>query len=669
MVDESLGVVVLAYGGGGEFEALIESLFVEQVPAASILVVHNPAVPGEPVPAVPPGCEVIQAERNLGYAGGMNLGISRLRRRGADPILLLTHDARLRPGSLEALLQAARRQPELGILGPVLVLSGTEVPFSYGGMTGVVGANVHLKSRPALTADGVIACDWVDGGTILIRAAVLEAVGGFDERFWGYCEEADLCLRARRAGYAVGVVLAAKADQAPGGTKRLGAWAYLTTRNGIEYARRAVGLIGLFSILARSVYLIALNLLRTAIRAVGLRSGGPAEPWTLAVGISRGTLDFCRGRWGPPPQGFPGRVISTMPEHRPRILQMGPDPSIGGGMAAAMRGLLSSPLAERYELEVVPTYRGPKRLPGLGIYCLALARLSAWSLRGRGRIVHIHATVRGSTYRKSLCVLLAKALRRRVVLHVHSGAGDVAEFAASRDRISLALFRAGFSAADAVIAVSAATAEALKDAYGLSGVEVVPNAVALVSFTRREENPITKRGVGIAYLGGFANAAKGGDTMLEALALALARESRLRVTLAGPGELPDAATQLIARHPSVSWVGWLGPEAKDQLMRGAEIFAISSRSEGLPMALLEAMAYEMAIVATEVGGIPEVVSRGEEGLLVPADSPEPLADALCRLAGDQPLRARLALGARRRVERFDVVEVANRLDSLYASLG
>jgi glycosyltransferase involved in cell wall biosynthesis len=355
-----------------------------------------------------------------------------------------------------------------------------------------------------------------------------------------------------------------------------------------------------------------------------------------------------------------------MPE-RPRVLQMGPDPAIGGGMAAAMRGLLASPLAERYELEVAPTYRGPEKLRGLAVYCLALGRLLAWSLRGRGRIVHVHATVRGSTYRKSACVLLAKALRRRVVLHVHSGAGDIAVFAGSRGRFSLALFRAGFAAADAVLAVSGASAEALERAYGVSGIEVVPNAPPLVPFFRREE-PTGEPGAHVAYLGGFANAAKGGDTMVAALELALAREPRLRVTLAGPGELPPAGSELIARNPSVSWVGWLEPHEKDELLRAAQIFAMSSRSEGLPMALLEAMAYGMAIVATDVGGIPEVLDSGEEGLLVAPEDPEQFAGALCRLAADPTLRERLAQGARQRVKRLDAVEVADRLDALYASL-
>lgn len=355
-----------------------------------------------------------------------------------------------------------------------------------------------------------------------------------------------------------------------------------------------------------------------------------------------------------------------MPE-RQRVLQMAPDPGIGGGMAAALRGLLASPLGQRYELDVVPTYRGPERLRGLGVYCIALARLATWSLGGRGRIVHIHSTVRGSAYRKSVCALLAKALRRRVVFHVHSGAGDIARFSAGRGRLSLALFRAAFSASDLVLAVSSASAEALERAYGVSGVEVVPNAAPPVPPFRRED-PSAGDEVRVAYLGGFANFAKGGDVLVAALELALPREPRLRVTLAGPGDLPPAGAELIARNTSVSWAGWLGPDEKDELLRAAPVLAMPSRSEGLPMALLEAMAYGMAVAATEVGGIPEVLDSGEEGLLVPSEQPAALADALCRLAGDPALRQRLAQGARSRVERLDAVEVADRLGALYASL-
>lgn len=306
MSAERLGIAVLAYGGGGEHRPLVEALLARDVPFAALLIVHNPAEPGERPPAVPPGCELVQAERNLGYAGGMNLGLASLRARGVDLLLLLTHDARLREGALESLLDAARRQRSYGILAPALVLAGTGTPFSFGGITRDTGTNAHIRARPAAAEGGVAPCDWVDGGTMLVRREVLDRVGGFDERFWGYFEEADLCLRARRSGAGVGVVLAAVAEQAPGGPKRPGAWAYLLTRNGTEYARRAVGGRGVTTMVLRTAWTAAHEWTRALVLGLGLRPGAPGEPRAVAIGSVRGLLDFFRGRWGPPPGDLPG---------------------------------------------------------------------------------------------------------------------------------------------------------------------------------------------------------------------------------------------------------------------------------------------------------------------------------------------------------------------------
>jgi N-acetylglucosaminyl-diphospho-decaprenol L-rhamnosyltransferase len=303
--EEGLGVAVLAYGSGGEFRALIESLAAEGVPASAIVLVHNQAAPGEAPPSAPEGVEVVPTGANPGYAGGMNVGVRRLLERDVEQVLVLTHDARLRPGALAALRGAFAAQPRFGIVGPALVLPGTDVPYSFGGVTDAGGGNSHRKELPH-DAGEVVACDWVDGGTLLARRQVFERVGVFDERFWGYCEEADLCLRARTAGFDVGVVPAAYADQDSGMGKRIGAWAYLITRNGIEYAKRARGMRGLVTVTMRSLWLVALNLLRAGLRRIHLRGGSPDEPWALAVGTWRGVVDRFRGRWGAPPADLPG---------------------------------------------------------------------------------------------------------------------------------------------------------------------------------------------------------------------------------------------------------------------------------------------------------------------------------------------------------------------------
>jgi GT2 family glycosyltransferase len=304
---EGLGVVVLTHGRSGEHAPLVDSLLTAGVESASIVVVHNPTAPGEPLPEAPPGCRVVQAPRNLGYAGGMNLGIAEQLAAGPPELLLLmTHDARLRGAALETLVATARRHPGYGVLGPALVFSGTDAPFSFGGMTRVNGTNTHLVERPAGLEGGVGRCDWVDGGILLIRAAALGDGKPFDERFWGYCEEADFCLRVRRRGLAVGVVVDALAEQEPAGAKRPGVWSYLLTRNGAEYAKRAVGARGAVTVEARALGTVLFSLARALARVFRKREGGVGEPWAVAVGTARGALDYLRGRWGPPPGDLPG---------------------------------------------------------------------------------------------------------------------------------------------------------------------------------------------------------------------------------------------------------------------------------------------------------------------------------------------------------------------------
>ncbi|MCG8462660.1 MAG: glycosyltransferase [Holophagales bacterium] len=103
-----------------------------------------------------------------------------------------------------------------------------------------------------------------------------------------------------------------------------------------------------------------------------------------------------------------------------------------------------------------------------------------------------------------------------------------------------------------------------------------------------------------------------------------------------------------------------------RLLPGLDALVFSSRFEGLPMALLEAMSAGLPTVATRVGGMPEALDDGESGLLVPAGDAEALADAMGRLAGDAELRRRLGRGARERFERdFTARAMTRRYEELY----
>ncbi len=333
-------------------------------------------------------------------------------------------------------------------------------------------------------------------------------------------------------------------------------------------------------------------------------------------------------------------------------------------MTTAMRGLLDSPLSERYRQVIVPTHRGPGPARRLAVFLLALLRLAGWSLRGRGRIVHVHATVRGSMYRKAICVLAARGLRRRVVLHVHSGSGDVAAFRARLNRLSAAFFALAFRRADVVLAVSSASAAALEEAFGATGIVVVPNAAPPVAERQRRRDG--RRPPLAVYLGGFANPVKGGSVLLEALARP--ELAGLRVVLAGPGELPEEGRRLLAVRLELEWRGWLDAAEMEELLDGADVFVLASTSEGLPMALLEALSLGLAIVATAVGGVPDAVEPEVSAIVVPPGDPAALAAGLARLAADPALRERLGQAARERVRSFSAERVAERIDAVYRRL-
>jgi GT2 family glycosyltransferase len=152
---------------------------------------------------------------NRGFGAANNQGIARAR---GCYLLLINPDAELLPGALSRLVTYADAHPDAGIVGPRLRLSTGEVQPSRRRfptpLTALVESTVVQRWWPGcpILADYVVAdrspdvaqdVDWLVGACLLVRRAVVEEVGGFDERFFMYSEEIDLCRRARAAGWRV----------------------------------------------------------------------------------------------------------------------------------------------------------------------------------------------------------------------------------------------------------------------------------------------------------------------------------------------------------------------------------------------------------------------------------------------------------------------------------
>jgi glycosyltransferase involved in cell wall biosynthesis len=330
-------------------------------------------------------------------------------------------------------------------------------------------------------------------------------------------------------------------------------------------------------------------------------------------------------------------------------------------MPAVVAGLVASPLADLHDLQVIPTHQRGSMQQRLLVFAKALRTLAGFCLRRGDRVVHLHTTVRGSMYRKTICAMLAKALRAPVVLQVHVGEPELEAFRKRVDPVSLAAFRWAFAHVDKVLSVGAASAREVEEHYGARDVEVLPNAApAPVDGPVPEPAPAGQ--ARLLYIGGFHDPVKGGDVLLDALPAIIDRHPGVQVTIAGPGEPP---ARLAAVNGRATWLGWLDADAKARALREADIFLMPSTTEGLPVALLESMAYGKPIVATRVGGIPDVLADGTEGLLVPPGDVTALADAVVTLVGDPDRAWALGRAAKERVAELGPDTIARRLDLVY----
>jgi GT2 family glycosyltransferase len=185
----------------------VDSLRSAHRPPDRIVVVDNGSMDGSVARLEAAGVETLALPRNLGFAGGANTGIRQGLVLGAASLLLVNSDARLHPACVGALERAL--VGDVGIAGPSVLMHDApdrieSAGIRYAACTGrmrLVGAGRRLD-RPGGRNDGPSrTVDGIAGTVMLIRRDVLETVGDFDEGFFLYFEDLDLCLRARRAGF------------------------------------------------------------------------------------------------------------------------------------------------------------------------------------------------------------------------------------------------------------------------------------------------------------------------------------------------------------------------------------------------------------------------------------------------------------------------------------
>ncbi len=204
MTDQAaVAAVVVGWNRFDDTRRCLELLHASESPQ-SVVLVDNGSSDGSPerLSLLFPDAQIVRSPRNLGFAGGANLGIREALRSGAAFVWLLNNDAEAEPGTSQALVAEAERDTRVGVVGGVIYGRGGRIHTWGGGTIGWTGV--------ARLAAGPGPLDYVSGACMLLRRGLLEELGGFDERFFFYYEDADLCRRARAAGWRLAVAPAAR---------------------------------------------------------------------------------------------------------------------------------------------------------------------------------------------------------------------------------------------------------------------------------------------------------------------------------------------------------------------------------------------------------------------------------------------------------------------------
>lgn len=272
---------------------------------------------------------------------------------------------------------------------------------------------------------------------------------------------------------------------------------------------------------------------------------------------------------------------------------------------------------------------------------------------GRGCVVHFHYAV--AEY--DLFVKLCTRWRIPMVSTFHGSdivvnMGDARNRSVTRERVTRSF--AVTTVSEALRQTTLALFPEIADhAY------VVHNAVPPSFIDAAAVAPFPpSRDLDVLFVGNLV-ALKGVDVLIRAWASVLTEAPQARLTIAGHGplanELPELANSLGIGH-AIKFVGRQSRAELPVLYRRARVLAVPSRTEALGVVILEGQLSGAAIVASNVGGIPEVVKHGETGLLVPADNPELLARALLELLNNAEYRDSLAAAGTKQVEELFTAE-------------
>lgn len=275
------------------------------------------------------------------------------------------------------------------------------------------------------------------------------------------------------------------------------------------------------------------------------------------------------------------------------------------------------------------------------------------------QIIHIHVSTRVSANRKYFFYRLAKLYRRKIIIHLHCGS-QLFDIWNSK-------YEDMFNGADRCLVLSQSIKDIIVSRIGREdNVEVLYNPCPIVD----EQPSYLAREKKILFAATLYKE-KGYLDLIEAFAKVHAKHLEWQLILAGNGDQTEGLTlsRNLGVAERVKFLGWVSGEAKAREFSTASIFCLPSYAEGFPMAVLDAWAYGLPVITTPVGGIPDIVIDGDNGLLFTPGDVDGLANRLSTLIENGDLRSELSEKAISLASTiFNIDTIASQLKRVYNNI-
>ena len=345
---------------------------------------------------------------------------------------------------------------------------------------------------------------------------------------------------------------------------------------------------------------------------------------------------------------------------------------VKGGIAAVVEGYYGSRLERDFCINYVESYCDGSKLKKLIKALTGYFSFAVKIFRFKPDIVHIHSSFGPSFYRMQPFIYMARLAGVPIVNHCHGADFDTFYVKASAQKKKR--IREVYSKCDRIIVLSDEWKERFLDIVDGDRLVVINNYCKPLDPERvRRLSDKRFSGKRVLFLGEIGRR-KGGYDFADIIAKTAQKVPGVRFDICGDGATADvAAIRKAVREKAdgtkVSFPGWVRGDRRQKELEHAAVFMLPSYQEGMPMAILDAMAYGLPVVSTNVGGIPKLVTEGCGYLAEPGDT-DAIADSIARLLLDKEVYALASSkSAEHAAKNYGFEAHIDRIEAVYRSIG